>query len=755
MAASSKQPWEITDFSGGITDNVFSGEMNTAFAMDNFFITPDKKLLSRPGSTLDDAAHSPLPAGNLRIGALINYARNDKLFAQAARNFYYRSGSGTGVWSTLTGPSGNAVLTAQTTSNFISYSEWNKQIFVVSDSFANPMKILKDSGGTYRARNVGLPKLASDPVVTVGAASTKNYVYAFVMSYTYTAQTQTFQELGPTRWVTVANSSEPSVSTNAISVIPVLTNAGNNNYDTANIHVDIYRTINNGTNFYKIGSVVNGTTTFNDTFSDATIQTNLQLYTNDGTLDYYPAPQAKFLHICGNIGFYGYTNDVDGEHPYRLHQSTPGNPGFCPQITYVEVEDEVKGIGSVKALPILLCKRYVYRIDGTYDSKGRGGMNPQRISASAGCISAASCVEAEGWLFWAGLDGFYATDGYQVMKISDHLNTRYAAMVADSQNTMRIQGKFDEVNRRVFWCVALDSTNLENDSIFSLDLRYGVKPNSTFTTGSGTSFRPTALEIFNGYFYRGDNNGFVFKHDPSVLTDPKVDTGATATAWAEETIIWTLTSNQFNFGGSFFRKFVSRILLQAGNAGNTTIQVTAVNDQGRKSRDLKIIRWRRNVTWGDESFVWGNADCIWDAEGLIEQWRRFPAGGLRLSYLQLTITNGLGVIATSADEGVCVLNKGAKTAVLAGGWPSKSVDYYLKLSADNYTRLFQVTAINGSLDTLTLLDTGGNLPASGSYDWELVGYAKGEPLNLLGFNLHWDSVDQSQGTYHAGDDGAN
>lgn len=757
MAASSKQPFEITDFSGGISDNVFSQELNTADEMDNFYVTPDNRLLSRPGSALDDALHSPVPSGNQRIGALINYARNDKLFRQAARNIYYRPNADeTGTYTTLLGPSGNQVFTAGTTANFCSHSEWNRQTFLVNDAFANPMKVYKNASNQYVVRNIGLPALASNPTVTPGLlGGTRSYVYAFIYTYVYQVGVQSFEEIGPTTLVEVPISGDPSVNPNLISAIPVLANTGGNNYDTTNIHVEIYRTINNGVTFYKVGFVSNGTTTFSDSVSDDTLQANAELYTNDGTLDYYPAPSSKFVHIVGNVGYYGYTKDTDGEHPYRVSQSVPGNPGFVPKITWVDVEDEVKGLKSVRNLPILLCNRHVYRLDGTFDAQGRGGMQAVKIHNSAGCLSNDSCVEAENFLFWAGIDGFYATDGYQVTKISDHLNQTYSAIKAASSNLLRIQGKYDETNRRIFWAVQRDASSLENDTLFVLHLRYGVNPKSTFTTWSGKSFKPTAIEIFNSSLYRADNLGYVFKHDDAVLTDKKIDTGKDPVNWAKETIIWLYRSNQLNFGNTFFRKFVSRILLQAANAGNTTIQITAINDQGRKTRNLKIIRWRRNVVWGDPSFVWRNIDCIWDAEGLIEQWRRFPAGGLRLSYLQLEITNGLGIIAASDSDGLCTLNKTAKTALLPGLWPDDSVDYYLSFANDNYVKKYQVASINNSKDTVTLIDSANTLPADGTYEWELFGYAKGEPLNLLGYNLHWEHVDQNQQTFQAGDDGGN
>lgn len=756
MGLSSKKPFEVGDFSGGITDKAFDPSTRTADVMDNFIILEDKHLLSRPGSVVDDTAHSPLPLGNQRIGSLINYAKNDKLFVQTAKKFYFRSGSGTGAYSLLQGPSSHDVLTAGDTSSCVTFAEWNKQLFVTSDAFPVLMRLYKDNLGVYQVRNAGMPALASNPTVTAGAAGANTYSYAFVMSYVYQVMTQTFKETGAVTIVQIINAAAPNSNAVSISNIPVLSNGSLQNWDTANIKVEIYRTINGGTNFYKVGEVTNGTTTFSDNMSDTTLQTQTELYINDGTLDFDAPPAAKFVHVVGNVGFLGYTSDANGEHPYRLQQSNPNNVNFWPKGFTLDVEEEVKGVKSVVNLPILLCQKRIFRIDGLFDSKGTGGMNAIKIHDSAGCISHLSCVEAEGMLYWFGNDGVYTTDGYKVFKVTDHLNKRYANFLANS-NAKRIQGKFDALNRRIHWAVESNSASLDNDTVFTIDLRWGVSSEMTCYTWSGTSFRPTALEIFNNFLYRADNNGFVFKHDPTVLTDPKVDTNVASASWFLETIIWTWKSGQYNFGSSFFRKIVSRILLQAGNAGDTTIQITAINDQGKKTRDLKPIRWRRNFVWRADSFIWGNSDCIWDAIGLIDQWRRFPAKGLRLSYLQIQITNALGILANSDTSGLVAINKSTKAAVLSNSqtWPAQSVGYFLALSYDNYQRLFQVSNINGGLDTLTLLDSGNNLPATGSYKWELYGYQKGEPLNLLGFNLHWDNVDQNQGTFHGGDDGGN
>ena len=47
------QPFEVTDFSGGITDYFIDGRPDQSKTLDNIFITPNKKPRTRWGSTFN------------------------------------------------------------------------------------------------------------------------------------------------------------------------------------------------------------------------------------------------------------------------------------------------------------------------------------------------------------------------------------------------------------------------------------------------------------------------------------------------------------------------------------------------------------------------------------------------------------------------------------------------------------------------------------------------------------------------------
>lgn len=755
-AEADKSPFEVSDFRGGITDDIYNQDYKTCAECDNFVITSDAKLKSRPGSVTDttSALNGVIPDGNVRIGAMINYGNSSNLLINSSDKFFYRNPV---AYTTIQGPTGNEVFSVNTFTQSVSYSQWNRHVYLTSDEYPRPMKIYKDSGGTFRVRTSGLPALASDPTVTAGGAGANTYVYAFHYHYTYTAGPQEFQDFGATTLVGLSSAAAPDINPVAITNIPVISNGVTDNWDTSTIKVFIYRTITGGTTFYKIGEVTNGTTSFNDNFADSAIQTNLVLYTDDGTLDFDPAPVSKFVHVVNSTGYYGSIKDGSDEFPFRIRQSVPGDPDSCPLDLYKDLEDDLMGISSIKSIPIAFCKRHVYRLENNFDQYGRGDINAVRISDTAGCVSHLSIVQAENYCFWAGNDGFYATDGYQVKKISDGINARYKSILANISQKTRIYGKFDELERRVLWGIQQDSGSLDNDSLIILDLRWGVTDNSTFTTWSGEYFRPTALEFFNQKLYRGDTRGYVFIHDEQYQTDPRIDTLDTVDNWYESTIIWTYKTVNINFGSTFFRKMPTRILLTAGNIDNTSIQITAINDDNKLTRPLQIIRWRKVFTWGSDDFVWGSSDCVWNQTGLIEQWRRFPAKGLRLSYVQIIVSNAYSVVANSDDMGLGDFSNTGNTVSLVDSppsiWPSQSIDYYVSHELDNYDAQYLVTA-RTSDSVLTLQNSGSSLP-TGPYKWLLKGYRKSEPLLLLSYNIFWENTSQTQDTFETGDDGRN
>ena len=151
-------PLRVSEFSSGITDKYLNAPPNAAQVVDNAVILKDLKLFTRPGRTFYvSAAQSQLTTGNQRVGILIKHNENEKLFAISARVLNYLSSN---VWTALVGPvSSNAALSANATTNYLSYDSWRGHSIITSDAYADPIKVYLDENSAYQVRTAGLPKL--------------------------------------------------------------------------------------------------------------------------------------------------------------------------------------------------------------------------------------------------------------------------------------------------------------------------------------------------------------------------------------------------------------------------------------------------------------------------------------------------------------------------------------------------------------------------------------------------------------------
>lgn len=755
MPAYQYQPAEVMDFSKGVTDDYMNGSPNAAYELFNFSIQQNGGLISRFGTALDSETDSQIPLGSSRVCTLVSYSNGDKLFAHASKKIYYRDPTN---WASLLGPSGNNPFDSADANTFLAHTEWNRHLIITPDSWDKPVKVYKDNAGAYQLRTAGLPNLASSPTCT-GGAGANSYVYAFFHSYEYTVEDQTFVDEGPTTLVEVPNINEPSASTVAITLIPTLANAAGDNYDTANITIQIYRTINGGTEFYRVGEVTNGTANYNDTMSDATLQDNESIYTTGGVPDNDQPPLSKFCHTVNGKTYYAYLKDGSEILPSQIRQSQKDDPDSVPASYNDELEDKITGLSSVNDVPIVGCQKHIYRIDGEFDLLGRGAMIHRRISDHAGCISHESMVQAEGGLFWFGNDGIYTTDANKVFKVTSHLTSRYKTYLATlAGKNRKIKGVYNEAERCIFWTISIEEKSPgdeECDALWVLDLSKGISSEMTcYFWRGGDSFFPTAVAYHNGVLYRGDKLGYVLYFSEDELNDPKIDVAAAVADWSEETIRWKYTSVASNFGSSFARKIANKVLFSCKNETNLSLAVTAINDDGKLERPFTPIRWRRNFVWGDEEFVWGDPNFRWAYGGTIEVDRRFPSGGLRFNYLQLRFENDFSNITNSDLKGTVTVDSVAATANLDSVgkvFASNSVDYYMYLEHDGYTEGYKILSV--STDTVTLEDTNGTL-VSGTWEWQIKGYRKSERINLIGYSISWAFTSRSHDTYNSGEIGS-
>lgn len=670
------QTLELKDFAGGITDYPFKAPLNKYEELDNIILDPNNKPLQRPGSRPFIVDVPELPVIGTRIHNATSLEQ-EKLFVAQDDHIYYPNNAGT-AWVDLLGIASAVPFNVTATGVRSSFAEWNGHLFATNTAFASPIKIYRDATSVPQIRTAGLPNMpATWTMAPAPGAGANSWVYYVVYTYEYFVGAVQFRDVSfsvinaTTRNIVTSSSATPVVT---LSAIPELVNVGGTSYDVTNIKIEIYRTVNAGQVAYLVTTLSNpvgsGTTSYVDDHTvntDTLIQTHVTLDQSTGIRGYDPPPRAKFLHIMNGRGYYAFTQDpvTQEEFPTRVYQSIQDDIDSVPIDFFVEVRDRIRGISSFGDRVLVFGNAKVYRIDGYFDEVGRNGPIYEEISKVTGCVSQNSIVQTDVGVFFAGTSGFFFTDGYKVLKISDDFNERYKEIVSDPANTELISGTYDAVNLRVYWALPSDSGTGENDTIYVLDLRQGISQNSTFTTWTnGAYFKPTALTVFNKQLIRCDARGYVFKHDDTISNDPRIDTTKPFVEWGNAAIIWKIRSVHMDFGLPQVRKWTSRILLTFRNLSSLSVQVFSIVDDDAIERPLKEIRFRSLLTWGDPDPIWGDNSLIWNQTGLAEQWARFPANKLRCSYKQILLTNAYTIVYNSDSVGLTNIDTGTLIATL-------------------------------------------------------------------------------------------
>ena len=747
---------EIEDFAGGVTDYYLNAPPNKMRTCDNFLLIKYPGLAKpnlRPGSEI---LYDQTPSGIKRIGSCFFFGGN--FWAQVEGKFYYYTSS----WQTQSSQSGSStIITSGAETTLYTYGTWNNHTLLATSDYNRPQKIVATGTNTFIECSAGLPKIVTSGITITPAAGANNWLYTFVYKKSYTDKDAvTYTDFGTPGDIVTPVAGGLNV---AISTIPVFANSTDDNYDvTTTLKVEIYRTTNNGTVFYRVGEVTNGTTVFTDTVTDAALTANPLLYTEGGVVANDRPPKCALVHVLNDIGYYANIKDATNQvFKYRLFQSIAGDIDSVPETFFVDVEDEIVSLSSTRSNVILLCRNSVYRIDGAYDEVGRGGMVAEKISDTASCVSAQGAVRTLEGVFWAGLEGIYFSDGYQVVLINRDYDTTYREFVTTistgEQNTtkqVRIQGKYDKKKARIWWTIQHADVATDVDMCYVLDLSWGINENSTFTTLSGLdSFSPTAIEFDSaGRFIRGDRRGYTFIHKDTLYSDPLINTGAAYSTWNKQTIFYELETIAHNFGTTFARKYVTGMTVVAQTPTNLSLAVTSNNDDAKSTASLLPIRYRGGTIWGDPDVYWSDVGVVWGRQGLVTEKRFMPAQNLRCMYKSIKFENAYVVILTHTTVQVANIDSVAKTVTMTSlQWPSNAVGYYISFAVDNYTIEYLVTAISGSV--LTYSDAGGLSGTATGSGWTLRGYPKDEVFNLQNYTIYYTAMGQSQDVFNNSDTG--
>lgn len=147
------QSLRVEDFSGGITDYYKGNQDTTQYEKaDNLVINDNQDLVTRPGSEIYDSDAPQIAAGNANVMEVIEC--DDVVYQHSGRSLYYITG---GTSTEVVGPSSNKVFPAGDEDSKGSFAIWNNHLLCANDQYSPIMRVYKDSGGTIRCNNLGLP----------------------------------------------------------------------------------------------------------------------------------------------------------------------------------------------------------------------------------------------------------------------------------------------------------------------------------------------------------------------------------------------------------------------------------------------------------------------------------------------------------------------------------------------------------------------------------------------------------------------
>lgn len=524
----------------------------------------------------------------------------------------------------------------------------------------------------------------------------------------------------------------------AFSSLPAITNASNQNYDTGNIKLQIFRTVQNSSaGYYKVGEVTNGTTTFSDTVLDSQLVLNEALYTNGGVIPNGAPPSgATLIHQTDGRMYY-----VVGR---KIYVSLPDDPDSVPDDFFDELPESCTGVSSTRGNVVAFTINNVYRMEGFFNELGQGFLRHESIFDRTGCIAPTSIVQADNGVFFAGKDGFYYTDGIQCFRASGDLTATFKALTATSAMQSRMSGVYDSVNKRIYWAVQSNTGSSSADLIWVMDLQFGIQANATpITTFSmEDAFKPTALAMYQDILHIGDLDGYVLKQVAGRNLDVKKDTSVVATSWNARTIMWDFKSCHGDFGSPVERKYFTRVLSEWEQSTNLSVQIVSDADKGRIVSNLPIIRSRKLTDWGDSKLDWISSVYTAKPGLVIDEFRRFKGdGSLRSNYRAIEFKNAYCVIVNSTDMGLVNVSNisthvWALTLVNSATrkWPLYSVDYFVRIAGVDYPVVLR------SSDSVIRVDDTGLTPLTvqTGISWELWGYPKNEHARLIQFSVDFN-----------------
>jgi hypothetical protein len=773
------QQLKISDFSGGITDKYVNSAPNEHKELTNYYVNEIGKpeLVQGYGVVYDSEVQS-------RIMGI--FELNDTLLVNRFEQMYvFNTGA-----NTLTKVDPVNVSTPlfkyYGPTSYPNAIEWQDQLVVTNTGqssptvqYNRPRIIYRDAINNLQAFEAGLPYIENnfdvtpqDPDVTYG------YIYAYHYSYEYTVGDTLYRSVGPVNFADRVTNEFKVSPGSPMSIINVdtlgITEAGTQ-YDLANIKLEIYRTIANGDVYYKLPSDGNplnlqGEYTLNalpvgtrlDLVEDDSLQTQAVIY-NQESPTRASAPKCKYITVSNDAVYYmncaEEVQDADTltvstfTRPYRLYQSVPGNPTNIDPSAFVDLDDELKGGGSLNGVTIAMTKSKIYRIEGQLDGAGNGTIRSKVISDTAGCVSHRSIIVANDRMYWCGNNGFYVTDGFNVILLTPRLLNSYGIITDNEARSERITATYYDREQRIIF--ATSDNDVENNEWWI----FNIKAGTAFTKARGEAMNTSAVFAYNRKIYRGDELGYLYEHSDEYFTHLRRDSTIPASDWLRIHIPYRLETQSIDLGNNAVKKWGREATITYKTDTNQAILPVSNNDDEESVRDMKEIRRFSGWIWRDENVLWLDPEIQWRNAETQSRQRHFPRGQSRFRTKSVALEPAKTILYNSDWWGECLVefvnpaNPSDLKLTLSGTdvWPENILADTITFEDDDYLAEYQIKTRTDQI----LTTVGGAVSLGAGKKWQVKGYAKEVEQEVKDITITYAFMDNVGDRFDKSEEGGN
>lgn len=722
----------ILNFYKGITDKPEDGDIQAAEKLDNVNLRDNGKPETRDGSWV--ASDLSFRTTNQLSAKLVLEYLDDTIYIAGGKAYI----DDTSTFAELQGVNTAIEIFPEADDDtFYSHFEWKDQFIVTSNAMSRPVKFFKDDARGWQVVSVGLPALATAPVVSVsGGSDSFSYIAGFCHKYTYKINSVDYIVRGPVTQVQFIGASGGTFEYNSI---PALANGADTHYDLINTDIEIYRTLQNGVILYLDKTINNGVTSTTSDNDDLTIEQNARVYTDGGVLDNDPPPKCRYVMQAQN---YAYYLCVTGETSKGLESkadeidAVPGGNSF-------KADKEITGGGVIFDDFFVYAKDRWYVLKGHYDNKGAGSVIPSIISNTDGTKYNTSFVNTTFGAVAFGQNSFIYCDRNKILPISG-FDELYKKLSDNSSDDNPVVGTFDPINKRVYWSCKNASQTEHNDAIYVFHEKLWAGGVGAFTTWSGSKyFSPRYIKwLKNNKLFRGDDGGWLLVHDSKYKYDPMYKASSLVSSWDKEAIKEDIITSYLFGDDHNIRKWGCKLLINCLNRTNLTIQPSCATDGSKDFKPMSKIDIRTQATWGESHLYWKETKNLYWKDALnIKRIVNMPSGFARFNSRQLRFQKGLSIV-YRPEQGYAdtvTIDAINMKATFNGNVPANIINKYLLINP--YSKLFLIVN-KESTNVFKISDPSGSL-VDGTYKWYIKAYPLYQVFSPIEFIMYYVDYGES------------